>query len=1029
MRRLLLIALGMLLISAQLLAQNRNVSGTVTDSTGKGIPSVTIKVAGTKIGTLTDDRGGFTLSVPQNAKNLQFSSIGYMTQTVTIPVTGSLNLTLRPDVNAMNEVVVTGLTRTTRSKYAGAATKIDEKAISDRPVGSFDQLFQGRVPGLLSLSGSGQPGTAATIIIRGVNSIQGGSSPLYVIDGIPVEAGVFQSLNPNDFESIDILRDAAGTAVYGSRGSAGVILVTTKRGVSGKMKLTYDAQFGVKQRPNFTWDMMTTAELLEAQRTYGSFLGLANANVNPLNLPGWYYSKNNPAYTALPATSPANNPFSASQARYDFILDSLSKINTDWRDIFFRDGNFSNHQITVSGGTGKTRVYSSIALYNEQGITYRTDMKRATLRNNVDYADDKLNFQVSSNIGYTKRNFQQSTTSNSTGNPFLVANITPPYARLYLPGDTVLATGTGNKYVGANAYDLTNLDKNYNDQVKVTLGITSAYKITNDISAGLTAGIDFRETQSSNYGSKLAYSRVTSTTPTGQAGFQTEGLTRFFQADIRPSVSYRKLLNDKHDIDVAVYGEYIKGATKSISMTGYGIDPRTPNTPAAITQGNGTNQLYASVTGSKTQSDLVSGFITARYTYNRKYTLSGSYRRDGSSKLPVDTRWQGFYSVGAVWDAKAEEFLANSRVVNTLRVKASYGGSGNADNFPGGDYPYQALYVANGTYSGLPTELSSYPGNPSMKWETTWTANVGVDFGFWKGKIWGEVNVYDRRTKDLFVQKQLSATSGFGALNINAGELQNKGVELNLNFDVVRTKDVIWNVNGNVAYNHNEVLSLGGEQSYTQGTGKITIGKPLGAHYEIKWGGVDAATGAPLYYDANGNLTTNYALGAPVQEFGTWEAPWTGGFGTSVRYKAFELSTLFAWQKGARKYDNLAYFMENPNGFLAVGFNQANTMRFWQKPGDIVNVPNPLYNVNFSSQFIHRSDFLRWKDLMISYTLPSSVAGKIKFISSARLFVQGSNLKIWTPWQGMDPEAGAVNINLSEFPNPRAFTGGLSITF
>lgn len=1022
MRRLLCFLLGLLFTTAQLYAQ-RTISGTITDSSGKSIPGVTVRVSGTKVGTTTDDRGIFSLTLPQGAKSLEFSSVGFLSQTVAIPSSGNVTLSLKSDATAMNEIVVTGFTKTQKSKYAGASTKIDEKVIADRPVGSFDQLFQGRVPGVLSLTSSGQPGTSANIIIRGTNSLQGGSSPLYVVDGIPVEGGVFQSLNPNDFESIDILRDAAGTAVYGSRGSAGVILVTTKRGTGGKMKLSYGAQFGQTQRPDFTWDMMTSSELLSTQEKYGRALGLTNAGISPNNLPGWYYSKNNPAYAGLPATAAG---FADSKARYDFILDSLNKNNTNWRDVFFRDGNFSNHQVTVSGGTGKTRVYSSLAFYNEEGITYRTDMKRGTWRNNLDYADDKLTFQVSSNLGYTKRNFQQSTTTNSTGNPFLVANITAPYSKLYLNGDT-LNTGTGNKFAGANAYELTQLDENYSDQVKVTLGTTWGYKITNDFTLGFTGGIDFRETQGSNYGSKLAYTRRTSTTITTNAGFQSESLTRFFQADVRPSLSYRKLIGDKHDLDVALYGEYIKTAEKGINFTGYGIDPRTPNTPAAITQGNGSNQLYSTAGGSKGQGDLISGFMTARYTYDGKYTFSGSYRRDGSSKLPEDTRWQNFFSVGGVWEITREDFMKNSSLFSTLRLKASYGGAGNADNFPRGYYPYQATNTT-GTYSGLNTQFGSYPGNPEMQWETSWTTNVGVDFGLLKGRIWGDVNVYDRRTKDLFVRKTLSATSGYGPLDINAGELQNKGIEVSLNYDVIRTKDFVLNLNGNFSYNHNEILDLGGEQDYEQGTGKITKGLPIGSHYEIKWGGVDAATGAPLYYDANGNLTNNYALGEAVQEFGTYEAPWKGGFGAIARYKSFEVSTLFAWQQGAQKYDNLAYFMENPNGFVSGGWNQANTMRFWEKPGDIVNTPSPLYNVNFSSQFIHPSDFLRWKDLMITYTMPKTLVNKVKFISNARVFVQGTNLKIWTVWKGMDPEAGAININLSEFPNPRKITAGLDIT-
>jgi TonB-linked SusC/RagA family outer membrane protein len=609
MRRLALLSLGLLLFSMQLLAQNRTVSGTVSDSLGQGLTGVSVRVPGTKVGTTTDARGSFSLNVPPTARNLEISNVGFATQIIAIPASNSVSLMMHQDAGAMNEIVVTGITRSRRSQYAGAATKIDEKQISDRPVGSFDQLFQGRVPGLLALTGSGQPGNATTTIIRGQNSISGGVTPLYVVDGIPVEPDVFQGLNPNDFESIDVLRDATATSLYGSRGSAGVIVVSTKRGQSGKMKLQYGGQFGMKSRPEFTWDMMTTSQLFQSQEDFGRIVNVPNTGAARDNLPGWYYSKNNPAYAALTASE---------KTRYDFIRDSMSKINTNWRDEFFRDGSFSNHQVSISGGTGKTRIYSSLGLYNEEGTTLRTDMKRGTWRNNIDYADEKLSLAISTNIGFTKRNFQQTTANFNLGNPFLVMNVNAPYHVVKNP-DGSYATGTGSKFEAANTLDITSLDMNYNNQVKATVGITSAYQISDNFTAGITTGIDFRETQSSNYGSKLAYIRMNSSSPRGQAGFQSEGLTRFVQVDVRPSLGYHKVINGIHDLDVTAYGEYIKQASKSFAGTGYGIDPRTPNTPAAITPGDDVNQLFQSVTGDKSQNSLLSGLLTARYSYQGKY--------------------------------------------------------------------------------------------------------------------------------------------------------------------------------------------------------------------------------------------------------------------------------------------------------------------------------------------------------------------------------------------------------------------------
>ena len=654
-------------------------------------------------------------------------------------------------------------------------------------------------------------------------------------------------------------------------------------------------------------------------------------------------------------------------------------------------------------------------------------MKRVTIRNNIDFADDKFTLSVSSNLGYTKRNFQQSSAFN-TSNPFSIAALNVPYASVYKNDGKTYATGVGPKYIGANQLELTKYDLNYNDQVKATLGFTMGYKLNENISLAITTGGDFRETQNSNYGSKIPFTRQNSQSITGRAGFQTEGLTRFFRGNVRPSATYKNTFNDKHDVEFSLLSEYVREYNKAFGVTGYGTDPKRPNTMAVIVAANATNQLYHAVSGSKSENSLVSGLATARYTYDGKYTLTGSFRRDGSSKLPTATRWQGFYSVGGIWDATKEDFIKDIKFINMLRVKLSYGGSGNADNFPGGNYPYQSAYT-QGTYSGINTIFATTPGNPEMKWETTYVTNFGIDFELLKRRLYGDINLYDKRTKDLFIQKTLSATSGFGSQDINAGILGNKGVEVSLNGEVYRSKNLNVTVFANMAYNKNEVLSLGGEQPYEVGTELITEGLPLGTHYEVKWAGVDASTGQPLYYDIAGNLTPVYTTDNAVQDFGTWEAPWRGGFGANIKYKSFDLSVLFSWQSGAVKYDNMEYFVENPVGFMANGYNQSSDLQFWQQPGDVVNVPSPLYGVSFSSKFLHDASFLRFRDLKVGYTLPKSMLSKTKFISGANLFIQGSNLFMWTKWRGPDPEAGGVNLNISEFPNPKSLTAGLDINF
>lgn len=1015
MRRFLFFLLGAFVFNTALLAQNRTVTGTITDSVGQPLAGVTVKASNAKIGTTTDARGYFKLSLPQNIRNLEISSVGYQTRVVPIPASGIVNTNLQGDAGSLGEVVVTGITREKKSQFSGAINQIKTKDIVDKPVGSLDQLLQGRVPGVLALTGSGQPGNNSTIIIRGQTSVQGGSTPLYVLDGIPIEPGVFQSLNPNDFASIDILRDAASLAPYGSRGSAGVIVITSKRGTAGKMKLSYNGQFGIKSKPDFAFRPMTTAEVLAAQADYGRVTG----DNNNTNIPGWYYSKSNPRYATLSATL---------QAQADHLLDSISQINTNWTDYEFRQGNFSNHQINLSGGTGKTRIYSSIALYNEQGTTPRTDMQRATLRNNIDYADDKFTFAFTSTLGYTKRNFQETTVTNNLNNPFLAVNVSVPYQLVFKP-DGTYNTGTGAKYAATNGLDLTKYDLNYSDQAKVTLGTTLSYKLTPEITASFVAGIDFRETQASNYLSKLPYLRTNAAGASiiAQAGGQFESLERNLISDVRPSINFRKMFASKHDVDVTVYGEYTQQNYKLFSATGYGIDTRTPNTIAVAIPGNASNQLYSTVGGNNDRQGLASGLAIARYTYNGKYTLTGSYRYDGSSELPAATRWQGFASIGGIWEAGREDFIRNASFITTLRLRANYGSAGDANNFPS-SYLYQARYAA-GSYGPFTTQTTTYPGVPNATWERTNQTNIGIDYGFFHGRLYGDINVYDKRTYDLFVQKTLSAEGGAFSLNVNGGELLNRGVEWNINAEVLRSKDMVLTLFTTGAYNQNKLLDIGGVPPYLSGTSFLQIGLPLGSNYTVKWAGVDAATGQPLYYDVNGKITTTYSTGNQVTGFGTWEAPWKGGFGFDFRYKQFDFSTLFSWEQGAYKTDNLQYFVENPAGFLAFGYNQSADLNFWKKPGDVAAVPSPNYATQFTSELIHDASFVRLRDVTISYSLPQHVTNTIKFISNARLYLQGSNLFIWTHWRGMDPEAGALNINLSEYPNPRAFTGGLDITF
>jgi hypothetical protein len=364
-------------------------------------------------------------------------------------------------------------------------------------------------------------------------------------------------------------------------------------------------------------------------------------------------------------------------------------------------------------------------------------------------------------------------------------------------------------------------------------------------------------------------------------------------------------------------------------------------------------------------------------------------------------------------------------------VKASYGQSANADNFPYGDFGYLPLYntqanLLSGQLGIIPNVNA--PGNPNADWEYTNTLNLGVEFSMLRNKLYGDIQVYDKRTKNLFAQLSLSATGGpFGSIDVNAGSMFNRGIEYNINFDVVRTRDLVWTLNVNGAYNKNEITDLGGITSFELGTSLVSVGKPLGSHFEVKWAGVDASTGSPLYYDLDGKITPVYSAANRVQDFGTSIPPHSGGFGTNLRWKGFDFSAFFSYAAGHYIVNNWEFFLESPN-FLGAGINQARSLDFWKQPGDVASSASPLYQNQFTSKLIQDASFLRLRNVTLSYTMPSSVTEKLRHVSNIRFYILGQNLLTWTKWKGLDPENDS-NISLGEYPNPRAITAGIDITF
>ncbi|MGO4288751.1 TonB-dependent receptor [Chitinophaga sp. RAB17] len=997
--------------TAAIVVDNITITGTVRGIDNLPLPGVTVRATGTTAGTLTKVDGTYQLTAPDKATSLQFSLIGYVSQEVAISSRREINITLIEDIKTLNAVTVTGYTNYARDKSTAASGVVGADKITQVPMGSFDQILQGRVPGMVVAAGSGQPGSSAKVTIRGVGTINGNSSALYVMDGIPIEAGVFQGINPEDIASVTVLKDASAKALYGSRGSNGVIVITTKKGQSGKVAISYKSQYGFSNMTTPKYEMMNSKEILQFQEEVGLETGESNG-------PGWDYSPKNPDYaTKTPAE----------KKEADRIIDSLGNMNTDWRKIFLQTGKFQEQQLSASGGNDNVRFYSSVNYFDQQGIARTSALKRYALKNNVDFNVGKLTANINIGLAYTESSFIRNEASSSGENTLAAVYYAMPYEYPYAKDGTLMTRYNRDEYPtldpreGSKALEAMLNTSNKENQIKSIIGTSLNYELAKGLIAKTRLGLDFRETTSEAYVNPDSYSGYK--VDNGAKGSFGEGTTRNFTLVTTSGLTYAKVI-DKHDFEVSGYFEFTKNNYRAFGYTGYDLDGRFPATPAAITPGS---PFAPTLSGGRTKSALASYIAVGRYTFHEKYTLNASYRRDGASTVPVNNRWHGFYSVGLGWEVKRENFLKDVDFVNNLRFRASYGTSANP--FSGsGPFSYFRTFRTN-QYGGTPAIYPYQPGNPAYDWEYAKEFNVGFDLGIWNNRIRVVSDVYSKVTNNLFVDQPQSITSGFYTISLNSGSMRNRGIEMDIQGDVIRQKNFSWTVGVNFAYNKNVVTDLGAANEFTQGLSQIVrVGLPYGSHYAPKWAGVDPANGNPLYYDRSGNKTTNYNETAlSVAEFGTYIPPLTGGFNTGLTWKGFYANALFTFADKSMRYLNEDYYNENPS---FASSNQSKRMLYdrWKKPGDNAILPRITAGRNYSSKDIQDASYLRLRNVSIGYNFPKEILGHIKFVQGIQVFAQAQNLYTWTKWKSFDPE-NSDGEGMFDYPSARTYTFGLNVNF
>ena len=705
------------------------------------------------------------------------------------------------------------------------------------------------------------------------------------------------------------------------------------------------------------------------------------------------------------------NPFGWTPAE----IDSLKQIDNMLDEIIFKKGKTKQHQLSVSGGNDKTRFYISGSLFDQEGVVISTGLKRYTGRVNIENTFGDFKVGLNATFGYSKF-IGTRENDQYIGSPLNSINWFNPYITLY--------DADGNyqdDFLQGQPNPLRELLENFGDGDQMK-GVGSAYiewKIpwVRGLRARTLWGGDLTEDETLGYLNRTTNSGGQSTGGQGQLA---RAYARTFRYTGTTSLNYQKNFGE-HDINVSIFNEIIQSKSEGFNFTGFGLVGPFRN-EAGITPGTPTNGYIPTVAGTATENGLLSWFADGTYGFRKKYYLSAGFRRDGSSRFGSDNKYANFYNVGASWIISEEDFFkTQTRWLDELKLRVSYGTVGNQLGI--GNYASRELLNAT-VYNGIGGLLLGQLPNSQLKWETKQMFNVGIDFRVWNNRVMGALEYYNNKTVDLFLDRQLSRTSGFASLTTNLGKLQNQGFEVSLSADIIRGKDFNWSVNANYTYNKNKILDQAGQDENVNGLFINKVGEKANSLYVVRYAGVDPANGDALYFKKDGTTTNIYDPSDAVI-VGTIDPPQFGGFGTDFNWKGIGLNALFTYTMGGVIYNNDRFNVEFP-GYWFSRVSSA-LLTEWQKPGDITNIPSPFNDFHGeTTRFVEKSDHLRLRNVTLSYTLPQTVLQRMK-ITSLRLYVQGQNLKVWHNFQGWDPEITTGILSGAQYPQLKTITFGLNL--
>lgn len=970
-------------------SRKKRVTGVVKDVMGEPLIGANVVEKGRSTnGVITDFNGKFTLEVDESA-SLVVSYIGYLAQDIPTKGKGDFHIILKEDTNTLDEVVVTGYGDFKKATYTGSASVLTTEKLEALPVVSVGQMIESNIPGISVVAGtSSQPGAKTTLRVRGVASMNASTEPLYVLDGVPIPSydlsnftsmseaggmGFIETLNPADIESITVLKDAASASLYGAKGANGVVLITTKKGKEGKLRVNMAAKYGITDFA-YTYRPLMGGE----ERRKLIHEGLVNFQLDK-------------GVSEQEAQQYAD-------ANIDQYAKRLPQGYSDWESALFKTGYQQDYNLSASAGNQNSSFIGSLGYTKQTGVSLNSEMERFTGRVDASNKYKKVEFGMNASFSWTKNvhlpegkfygsaiyaskvNLTPSTPiynedgtyasgyrENNGYNPILEAEVNDYYAR------TVRAMGTAK--IAYNVWD----------NLKVSSVFTVDYSLTKDFFFQSPDGRDGATYQ-------------------GRGRMQMTDRIRYTSQN---NLTYSKTFG-KHSVSAVTAFEVMKYDYEDLyaAKKTYGQDINT-------SLGNAADPIDAD---QKLQEDALMSYVASvNYSYDDKYYASFSFRRDGSSRLSPDTRWGNFWSLSASWRLSQERFMQPLKsVLSDLKLRASYGVNGN---LPSSYYGYQSTYTTGAFYSGKPSPWKSTLGNEELTWEKNYALNLGLDIG-----LFSRVNVsldwYTRTTKDLLMSKQLNSISGFSSLLTNVGQMRNTGVELEVRSNNIKTKDFSWTTAFNLSHNKNKILKLADLPWFVDGRYVRKEGYPFNTIYLREYAGVDPETGSALYYDnqqdENGNYTKNkvtdpgQASPIPLKDI---TPTISGGFMNTFNYKFIDLSFNLSYSFGGYSYDNASYILQD-DGYSVISNKSTEQRRRWQKPGDITDVPRFVYgnkkggNYN-SSRAIHSTDHIRLKSLILGLNAPKAWLQKLG-IGNARIYFSGTNLLTWAAYDQYDPEMSGV---------------------